>query len=234
MEKKIVLEKLNQLVIAYNEGNAKEKVLNEMELLLEGYLIKRPNDEDMLIRLALVEFTIPFADYGRAIYYLERVLSTNPNNIKALLMMAYNQYVYYGIRTPLLHRLESFRTQNKEYQSLLWYAQSLYYLQPNFDPKHEKNALIQSLSYYQGFVWPNVHLGDCYEKLGNIEKSCAFFKSALKNVEVVYKEDDIIDILSIDRFIDAYLKGTHQSPMNYDQIKMDAINCEKNYNDTNL
>ena len=76
MEKKLILENLNQLIITWNEGNEEEKVLNEMELLLESYLVNHPNDEDMLIKLALVEFTIPLADYGR--------LSTIFNELSAL------------------------------------------------------------------------------------------------------------------------------------------------------
>ena len=94
---------------------------------------------------------------------------------------------------------------------------------------YEQNALMQSLAYNQEFVWPNIHVGYRYEKLGNSEKSCIFFEKALKNVETVYKANDTIDILNIDRFIDEYLKGTYLSSMNFEEIKKRAAHCTKKH-----
>lgn len=224
MEKKLILEKFQQLMIEWNQTYNGGDILEQMEILLEDYIKQHPLDCEILVKLAFVEYMVPFADYPKALYFLERVLACNPNDSKILLAVAYIQWADSLIRSMILRRLQALRTNNNQEQALHWYAQSLYYSTCN-DVKGCVKALNHSVDLYSDFVWPHVDLGRFYKSAGDSKHAKSHFKSALANVQHVYKEQEFLDFTNIDAFIDEHLKGTVLSKMNFERIQNYIVAC---------
>lgn len=224
MKKEFVLEKFEQLMIEWNRTANSADILEQMEVLLEDYIREHPLDTEILIKLAFVEHMVPFADHPKALYYLERVLACNPNDSEALIAIGYIQWVDSVIRSMILRRLQAIKTNNNQEQALYWYTQSLYYSSCN-DIKRCVYALNYSVNLYSKFVWPHVDLGIFYKSAGDTKNAKTHFKSALANVQHVYKEEEFLDFTNMGAFIDEHIKGTVLSKMNFERIENYIVDC---------
>src|SRR5438445_11665057 len=93
--KNIILKKVCNLNEIYIESVSEETLL-EMESILINFLQIYPKDIDMWLRLIMVEFTPPLEDYDRIENYITMILDYDKNNITALLILAYAQYIFRG------------------------------------------------------------------------------------------------------------------------------------------
>lgn len=228
MNKKLLLQELHQLVVLWNKADypKDEPILERMEHLLINFLEDHGDDVDILIKLALVEFTVPWIDGTRSSYYLNRALSVSPNNVQALLLLAEIQTSSIGMQKQVLDQLKSIKTTNEQDQALVYYAQSLYYLFNHPNSSEHEVTLIKSIEMFSGYVRPQLNLGDVYARKGEKLKACRLFESALKNIKQVLTGNELADIADPERYIDIYLKGMMISDILYDSILARIAECQ--------
>lgn len=229
MDRNNLIETLDKLVVLYNQRTGpNEDLVLEMERVLEEYLKAQPNDEEMLVKLALVEYTSPPGDYEKAIHVLNKVLTLNPLNTKALLIYAEIESIYWGIQPKTLERLQVMMTEDKQEEALMWYEQALYYRMKE-DSENMVKALERSLKAYSGFVFPLTCLARYYKLIGEYEGAQRLYKEALANVKTVGDGEPFIDILNSDRFIDQFIKGIYLSSGTYESIKKNATGPDDSF-----
>ena len=169
----------------YSNGNRK---LEAVEQLLLTYLESNPNDIEILIRTAFLEYQTPWLDYIRSGEYLERVLELEPFNVDALLLAAdiiYTCVPYEdtGINSELLQ----LKGLEPEKQSMVYLALARLY------EKSKEEFLVASVKSYDHHFWNKCKLGELYLSQGKIKEAKILIESALENVKIydkdVFKED---------------------------------------------
>ena len=96
---------------------------------------------------------------------------------------------------------------NAEDAALLFYAQTLYYSFHN-DENRVWQLVRQSIDAFPGLVRPHEKLGEIYKDRGLIHEAYYHFSEALKNIKHIPQDDEFFNFLSIDGFVNEYLKGT--------------------------
>ena len=174
-EKNIVIRKLNELnTLYYDRQNpargSSEAVLEQMEFLLMSYLEKSPQDTDMWLRLCMLEYTPPWQDYERLEKYIMNILVYDENNVQALLVLAYAQYVLRGdANHDLFIRLQKCCdvTIDKESLSMLYLAIAWYHNSwPLKNKEKYELSLLKSIAYCSNHVKNYKSLGKLYLETG--------------------------------------------------------------------
>lgn len=176
MNRDLVLKNINKLIESWHKHAEAYNSLKIVENSLEAFLKEQPSDEEMLGKLALVNYSAPILGVPHG--YLRKILDFNPDNIEALLVLAFIDHDYrpnYGI----LLRLEEIKVTDEEEQALIWYAKSLYY-RKNHDYLNVENALNNSLTVYSGFVWPQIDLANYYKKKEIIKAATRYLSKLLQ------------------------------------------------------
>lgn len=202
-----VLQELHRL----NKLHAKtllETVLWEMESILESYLQEYPNDTDMWLRLAMVEFTPPLEDYERIEKYIEAILKYDPTNIKGILVLAYVQYILRGkIYEELFVRLKTLCViEDKEWLSMIYLAMAWYY--ETTDEEKYEQLLLESIRYCDKHVNNFDLLGGLYLKTGRGVEGKKILQFAISNVQEV-TSGGFADVDDVEFFFNERFKGTY-------------------------
>jgi len=224
-EKNILVQELHRLSDLFSQaptqspmgGNPSEKVLEQMESLLMDYLKDHPQDTEIWLKLAMVEFTPPWEDYDRIEKYINSILEYDKNNAQSLLVLAYAQRVYRGdISDDLFIRLQRCCDiiTDRELLSMLYLAIAWYYSWHSLrDEKKHELSLLQSIDYCSKHVHNYKLLGRLYLKTGREAEGKKMIQHALANIRKVYKEDNdddsVYDITDITTFFNDYYRGTH-------------------------
>jgi hypothetical protein len=219
-EKSLVLQKINILNELYLDRKnpargSSEKVLEQMESLLMDYLKDYPQDTDMWLKLTMVEFTPPWEDYDRIKKYIAAILEYDKNNIQALLVLAYAQYIYRGeVFEDLFIRLQRVcnLTTDKELLSMIYSAIAWHYSSYSVrDEKQYELSLLKSVYYCSEHVDNYRLLGRLYLEAGREVEGRKMIQHALANVRKVYEinKDSVYDITDINRFFNEFFIGTY-------------------------
>ena len=221
MDKKLLIEKIKGLTKIYNKTAADgpdEYILEIIKNLIDEYLVKNPEDTDVRLRLAMLEFTPPWEDPELISEYLNEIFKYDPNNIYATLTLACIQDTLRGeITDEVFAKLNNLSSENPEINSMIELAKAWYYKCKNNNELYEKH-LLSSISYC------NKHVGNyralaylCTQKKEK-DKAKKFARKALNNVQVVYIQGSITDITDVENFINTYLKGTLITEPNLESI----------------
>lgn len=100
-QKERVLQQLSELNKLYL-SSAERNVLYEIRQILAKYLAQYLDDIDMRIKFILVEFCPPFENYDTIENHINNIFQYDYNNIKALLILAHAQYIYFVYSDLLL------------------------------------------------------------------------------------------------------------------------------------
>ena len=95
MDKKLLIKKIKDLTKIHYErpiDKQSDYVLEEIKNLIDEYLAKNPEDTNVRLRLAMLEFTSPWEDPELVSKYLNEVLKYDPVNVYATLILAYMEY----------------------------------------------------------------------------------------------------------------------------------------------
>lgn len=219
MNKKLLQLQLMEDVKQWNVAPADLAggIQEDMVTLIKDYLKENPSDTECLLKLALTEYRFPLADDEAAMISLKKIISYEPNNIPAILMLAYVQEHYFDVRIDVLNMLTAATPGNSQEQAMILFAQSWYY---KFKDENVFVELLQkSIDFHSGFVWPHVYLGELYKEKNAVEKACFHFEEALKNIEYIFNDDSPFDILDINVFLDARIKGIKLTKANLIMIQ---------------
>ena len=222
MDKKLLIEKIKGLTKIYNKTAADgpdEYILEIIKNLIDEYLVKNPEDTDVRLRLAMLEFTLPWEDPELISKYLNEIFKYDPGNVYATLTLACIQYTLWGkITNEAFSKLNNLSSENPEINSMIELAKAWYYEYKNNNELYEKR-LLSSINYYDKHVENYRSLAYFYTQKGKKDEAKKFAKKALDNVKVVYAQDfSTIDITDIEKFINEYLKGTHITDSNLKSI----------------
>lgn len=217
MDKKELIKKVNELddLDRATEG----------ESLLDEYLIKHPNDIDVLIRLATYVLGPPLSYYPKAIECLEKVFELDNNNIEAHLLFAcINRFhgPYYD--EEALDGLNKLKTNDPEEQSMIEYAKSWSY--DNLEQWDLcEQSLLKSIQLYPYNVWNYRDLGLLYIKQGRKSEGLALLSNAINNVKVIFRQNDghESDWTSAQRYFDELIRGTHITDSVYECLEEDLL-----------
>lgn len=231
MKKNLVLEKLKELIRRWNNTDFEciKEILLEIEGLLLSHLKSNPDDVDILIKLALAQYTKPLIDEDAAISNLKKALCLNPNSVEAVLILAYVEYHTYAIEEDTLAKLERCKADNPQEKGLLCFMQALYYDKHHYFCGKYKNEygklLVKSLEFYPESVWPNVYLARFYKEESDFNKAYHYYKLGLDNVKLIFENDHYFVPTDANAFLNQYVKGIHMSKNNYEILQDNVIDC---------
>jgi len=222
MTKELLIEKIKGLTKIYNKtaaDGADEYILELIKNIIDEYLVKNPEDTDVRLRLAMLEFTVPWEDPELVSKYLNEIFKYDPHNIYATLTLACIQDTLRGeITDEVFAKLNNLVSENSEINSMIELAKAWYYECKDNSELYEK-YLLSSISYCDKHVENYRALAYLYIQKGKKDEARKFAKKALNNVKVVYTQDSsTIDITDVEKFINEYIKGTHITNSNLKSI----------------
>lgn len=208
-----IIEQINKL----SEDGSIESV-RTAEALIKKELERNPYNIELLLRFALLEQEVPLAEYEKSIIILNVVLTYEPKNPIALLILAgINYFCGHGIDKELCERLSLFETDDKEMKSMLTYAASWYYADIGNQKKLEY-MLLQSIDLCPSHVFNQWKLAELLVKQNRLEEAKLLAQNAIANVVKIYDNDnDYVnyDYTSANQYINEMVKGTHISSVLY-------------------
>ena len=203
-------EKLKKLSKEYEETND-QNVFLKIEQVLEDHLKKNINDSENWIRLAIFLSKPLFGYADKAIIYLKELLMREPNNARALLVLAEISFTSGITDEDTINQLSSIKVQDNALMSMLEYMKTYQY---DLDIQKKEEYLTNSVRLYSGLVTNNQELGEIYLSQGKTIEGCSLIKRALRNIKSIYPEiwpyiGSTFDIISVDEYIDEFITGTN-------------------------
>ncbi len=197
-------------ILEVSKRDNREEIIN-LERLIKKELEKNPRDTELLIRLAILVSSMPFADQQNSADILSEILEYDPHNGIVMVLRAYMQYWY----SRLIHNkswvdeLSSVVTGDAEIDSMMRYVASLYYEIGDQDMREK--LLIQSINLCQDYVYNYRDLASLYLKQGKFEQASKLVRHALNNIKMEnrgggYPKPDITDY---HEFIAEFITGTY-------------------------
>lgn len=218
MNKALLELKLKELSNEYEATND-ASLINIIQKTFETYLKNHPQDSETCIRYAIFLKEEPTISYPeKSVEILEQLLDENPQDIRALIVLAdIKDSSCGGIDDKLLKHLNSIHVENHELMSMIEYIKSTYYRLK--DPKQYEECLTKSVNLYQAHVNNNKELGEIYLSQGKMTEACKLLRQALTNISYIYPEvwpylGKTYHITTVDNFIDYFIKGTYNTQSN--------------------
>ncbi|SMO52693.1 hypothetical protein [Melghirimyces algeriensis] len=198
-----------------------ENIYEEIENFLDKYLKRNPNCIEAWLRLAVLVFEPPIADYEKSETCLKNVLEIEYDNLQAILILSFIQSVIYGeVTKETFFRLQNIKVHDSELESLQLLAKSWYYESKNMDTQRE-SLLKKSCNLGPRYVSNHVTLGQLLIQKGMSEKGRLYIKRALQNVKQIYDQvdDHELDHTDYHEFINERIKGIHLTSVTYESIR---------------
>lgn len=199
------------------DAHLTQENVSEIETILKIYLLEHPQDTDMWLRLALLYvFGWHKREPIESIRCLNNILSYDPDNIQAFLMLAFIESQSFGENRPYGQLREStlalcrLQTNDSEVLSMIAYAKSFYYKKK--DLVRYEQYLLKSIAYCDTHVNNLLVLGRYYLKKREFKKGKELIEKALRNIKGIYDVDIVYtDITDVSEFFNYYYKGIHRS-----------------------
>lgn len=214
-----VLSQLKNLNNKLKQSDNKNAPLLEMENLIDEYLKDNPCDADMLIKLALTVDTPPLADYIKAIECLKKALKCEPDNVTALLVLAYTEFMNLGeMDEDVFQQLCAVQDLDPEIMSMVEYVKSWHYERNKNFGNYEK-SLLKSIELWDKHANNYKYLGLYYIDSGNISEGKKLLRKALENITYVYPmKNSTREIYDVNEFLDEGIKGIHITQPNLETL----------------
>ena len=202
-------------IIELSKDGSTETML-KMEALIEKELERNPHNIELLLRFALLEQSVPFADHIKSIWILNIILTYEPDNPLALLVLAgVNHYCGHAMDdNEIFEKLVSYKTDDKETASMLAYAASWYYADIG-DKEKLEYMLLKSIELCSTHVFNQYDLAKLYLKQNRLEEAKFFVQRAMANVVKILKSDADNDYTDVTNYINEMIKGTHITSVVY-------------------
>lgn len=203
-----------------------EKLITNEDLeLLEKALLReleeKPNDVNVLMKLALIEFRAPFHDEEKTIEYLSRIVKISPTYFEALVMKKYfEDHSYCNVDEADPEHLLHIGCDNAQKTAIAYYIKSWIYspLHIKCDVETEKKYLLKSIESFPNTVYPFERLGKILEREGKLEGAKECYRKAFSNArDVLTKEDN--RCVTPQLFINEYITRISLSYVLADDLK---------------
>ena len=189
--------------------------IESLEKKIEFYLKREPHDEDMWIKYALFEAGMPLKDTSKAVEILGGLINYNPNNVKAMLIMADLQSLDLGgVDNKLFEKLTQAKVENKEDTAMIALVISWFYSQKDNEYNEEK-WLKKSILLGPKLSYNFILLGKLYFEKGDEEKGKHYMKIGLNNIT----NQSIDHLNEVDKYINEFIKGLNRTAEYIDYIK---------------
>ncbi|MCL5875206.1 MAG: hypothetical protein M1114_01915 [Candidatus Dependentiae bacterium] len=187
------------------------KIIQNIVDLCDPYLQEYPRDTDIWIKLALAVYTTSYADDIKATECMNAILSYDPLNPYALIILGYMESnSWHGITDATFERLCSIQVDDNEVMSMIELVKAWYYSEHNNDELYRK-TLESSVALCQKHVRNCVNLGGLYIRQGRIHEGEKLQALALNNIKVKYiypNNTKYFSITDLDEFFNERIKGT--------------------------
>ncbi len=192
------------------------ETMTTMEVLIEKELAKNPHNIELLLRFALLEQTVPFADEVKSTMILNIILTYEPKNPIATLVLAGVNHFCGPVMDDkeIYEKLTALETNDKELESMLTYAASWYYAEIG-DKENLEHMLLKSIDLYPKHVFNRWKLAELYFKQGRLEEAKLFIKKAMANVVKLFGDNEHNDYTDVNNYINEMINGTHITPEVY-------------------
>lgn len=185
----------------------------EIEKILLDYILLNPLESDVCLKLIKHIYTTRPVDTLDIIDYINEILQLDPNNIYALLFLAYIQYHDIGIMDEtLIEKMATYETNDLEIKGMIAIAISWHYSLKQ-DVVEQEQWLKKSIELAPHLVLNYYELMLLYFYNGQKEKFQQLIPFALKNVAYVFKDNDdfLVDTTDVEEFFNIYYKKIHVS-----------------------
>lgn len=194
--------------------------LAEIDSIIKNYVAEHREDTDMWLRLVLLHLRALWdtrVDVKSGVTYLHTILSYDPHNIDAVLVLAFieNQSfdenrLFGQLQESTFRALCNLQTNDLEVLAMIEYAKSFYYMKS--DKEKYIMHLLKSIEYCDTQVNNLLVLGRHYLKKREFEKAKLLIHKALNNIQGIYDVDYVYtDITDIDEFFNYYYKGINRT-----------------------
>ncbi|MCL5875208.1 MAG: hypothetical protein M1114_01925 [Candidatus Dependentiae bacterium] len=186
------------------------KIIQSIVDLCDPYLQEYPRDTDIWIKLALAVYTKSYADDIRAMECMNEILSYDPTNPYALIILAYIESHWSRISDTTFEKLSLVQDEDNEIMSTIEYVKSWYYSEQGNKTLYQK-SLENSVALCQQHVNNYIDLGWVYINQGKIEEGEKLKAIGLANVKIryVYSNNTIyFNFTDVDEFLNERIKGT--------------------------
>lgn len=209
------MSKIIEQIIELSKDGSQDTML-KMEALIEKELEKNPHNIELLLRFALLEQSVPFADHIKSTMILNIILTYEPKNSLALLVLAgVNNYCGHAMDDKeILEKLVSFKTNDEEMASMFAYAASWYYADIG-DKEKLEFMLLESIKLWPNHVFNQYDLAKLYLKQNRLAEAKSLVHKAMNNVVKIFNDDDHNDYTDVNNYINEMIKGTHITPEVY-------------------
>ena len=206
----ITKEKIKNLCKLYSDEGYQEI----RQLLLEHIKI---NPADIEVRLKFIKhiYSTELDDPLNVVDYINDILNYDPNNIQALLFLAYIQrFDLTEMDEKLIHQLKNYKCDDNEIMAMIAIAISWYYELAKQVNEQEK-WLKQSLKYCSKIVRNYYELIVLYIEQNKVDQARELIPFALNNITHIFKKnywDDeyLSDSTNIDEFFNIRYKMIHE------------------------
>lgn len=208
--------------IYLTDSNYYDLKMLEAEAVLKEQLCRDPLDIDLLLGLAITEDGYFSAGYEKHIATLQKILNLEPDNVTALLILAYMSYhKNKRIDESLFKKLITIKTNDPEINAMRLYVASWFYA--GKDAKKQEELLRQSIGAYPYHVRNYFELATLCEKQNKVEEAKIFNEKAMNNIVKVYSFLEYTEKLAdIENFLNRAIKGTYISNSNFKRLQKNA------------
>lgn len=189
----------------------KDDKSEEAITFLEDFCNNNPLDLASKFDLALLLVnTSVYADGHRiALAILEKLQIESAYNLKAILLKAHIEDMYIGdienktleYINELIEKLDS----SNQYYNLLFIMKAFYYRESN--PEKYYKLLLDYIEKDPLSSFPYYLIGKYYKTLDKKEECKIAFQNAYKNIKSIFKNDEGINPIDFNKFIDYFYRG---------------------------
>lgn len=180
-------------------------VIQKIVDLCDPYLQKHPHDTDIWIKLALAVYVTSYSDDIKAIECMNTILSYDPLNTYALIILAYiESNCWHGITDETFEKLCFVHVDDNEVMSMIEYIKSWYYAEHK-NEELQQQSLEKSIALCQNHVSNYINLAGMYTRQGKIvegEKLKAIGLSNIKEERSITTDIKYFDITDINHFLE--------------------------------
>ena len=187
---------------------------------IEQFVIENPDDDEAKIACALHIQGSPYDDYPKAQSLLNDILTRDSCNIKAILLKGYMENIHIG---QISYQTVSEINRCLDLCSDDLYLKQLFLLKAEYYRYKNKAEYIRAL---QQSIQVDSLSSYNYLLLGKETNDKELFEKGIKNINIVYSQNDISNFnpIDFDEFINEHLRGTSVTSINYESLKNEFKN----------
>ena len=197
-----------------------DKKNNEALKMLNTYLVENPNNLFLRVGKACYLSEYPFFDYWVSLEILNDVLGMSPQYDYAIVLKGVIEYLNEGNVSEntfcLLKRPINTDGEETELSGDMFTLMALYY--KGKDPDQYCYYLIEAIKASPHYVMPYKELSDYQKQNGYYREALESIENAIKNSAGLLADDDFIDPLDIEEYLNVYFRDTRLGAWNYEEL----------------